>query len=341
MLRYNKYKGYKLIRRLTFILTLITVMTGKIIFSSEVNYVVPSNEEVGYREDGSGAFRTHCLESHITNDDPLMFPNIAGGAHLHVFFGNPKIDSFTTVEDLKNTNHTKCDGGILNKSAYWVPALIGSNGERLKYVDPLFYYKTGYHVPSHLISAPPDGLVMIAGDAKSDRLQSTEVIKIRCASWQSNREWFDPGDPMDHVSFIPSCPLNDLVEVRIVFPQCWNGTDTIAGDYKSHMAYPIKAVPPITGTGYCPQSHPVAIPEISFNFAIYVTNDSGPSQNWRFSSDDKNSKVGGKTLHADWINGWEKDIMATIVRNCLNPGKECMVGLLGNGKKLRPIILEN
>ena len=33
--------------------------------------LVYSNEEVGEREDKTGAFRTNCLESHEANDDPL------------------------------------------------------------------------------------------------------------------------------------------------------------------------------------------------------------------------------------------------------------------------------
>lgn len=36
--------------------------------------LVPGNDIVDDREGGSGAFRTHCLESHTSHDDPLVFP---------------------------------------------------------------------------------------------------------------------------------------------------------------------------------------------------------------------------------------------------------------------------
>jgi len=48
--------------------------------------------------------------------------------------------------------------------------------------------------------------------------------------------------------------------------------------------------------------------------------------------------MGGITLHADWMNGWDPDIMETIVQECLRPARECMVGLLGNGTRLESVL---
>lgn len=302
--------------------------------------VVPTHDIVDEREDGSGAFRTHCLESHTNHDDPLMFPRQPGAAHQHVFFGNPIVDANTTVDDLKNANQTTCDGGKLNRSAYWVPALYDGHGERIEYVEPLFYYKTGYHVPASKIKQPPEGLRIIAGNAKAVTPQGTHVIKFRCATWQSERRWFDLGDPLDHVDYLPDCPQNDLLEIRVVFPQCWDGRNLSAPDQQSHMAYPREAKPPIVGTGACPASHPIAIPEISYNFAIYVTAETGPTSSWRFSSDQTNVTAPGVTLHADWMNGWDPEIMEMIVENCLQSARECGVGLLGDGTRLRPVVKE-
>jgi len=50
---------------------------------------IPAIEEVGEREDGTGNFRTLCLESHINYDDPLVYPGQPRATHQHVFFGNP------------------------------------------------------------------------------------------------------------------------------------------------------------------------------------------------------------------------------------------------------------
>ena len=302
--------------------------------------LVRANDTVDGRKDGSGAFRTHCLESHISRDDPLVYPGQPGAAHVHVFFGNPTVDAHTTVADLGDATRTTCDGNTLNRSAYWVPALYDAQGERIAYVDPLFYYKTGYHVAAASIEPPPVGLRMIAGNAGATTPQGTHVVKFRCASWQTGRRRFDPGDPLDHVDFLPDCAPGDLLEVRVVFPQCWDGRNLSAPDNQSHMAYPHEAKPPVAGTGACPASHPVAIPEISYNFAIYVTAETGPPSTWRFSSDRPDVTAPGASLHADWMNGWNPEIMEAIVENCLRPARECGVGLLGDGTRLSPVVLD-
>ena len=166
--------------------------------------------------------------------------------------------------------------------------------------------------------------------------QSDSVIKYRCGSWTSDRVWFDQGDPLDHVAYLPFCETDDILEIRIVFPQCWDGVNLYKDD-QSHMAYPSKATPPITGTGSCPSTHPIALPEISYNFAIYVSDDTGPPSSWRFSCE---TSAGGLCAHADWMNGWEPVIMEKIVQHCLRPGMECMVSLLGDGTQLRSVITD-
>jgi len=103
------------------------------------------------------------------------------------------------------------------------------------------------------------------------------------------------------------------------------------------MSYPIPAEAPNTGTGRCPDSHPVAIPEISYKFAFEVTQSTGTSDTWYLSSKMNSSHPNGSSLHADWMNGWDPDIMDLIVKNCINPGYDCGVGLLGDGTRLQEI----
>ncbi len=302
--------------------------------------VMNADDVTDFREDGSGAFRTHCIESHISFDDPLVSPGQPGAAHQHVFFGNSIVDAYTTPQSLFQAEETTCDGGTLNSSAYWVPTLFDTNGERVRFIDPLFYYKTGYHLPAKSIQAPPRGLRMIAGNADAQTVQSARVVKFRCSSWMSDKIWFDPGDPLDHVPYLPDCPADDVLEIRIVFPQCWDGENLSSANFQDHMTYPSAATPPVTGTGSCPASHPVAIPEISYNFTVHVDPDRGPTNTWSLSSDMQKTPKPGASLHADWMNGWDPDIMERIVKNCLNPGRECGVGLLGDGEMLRPVILD-
>ncbi len=301
--------------------------------------IIVSDERVGEREDGTGAFRTHCLETHVANDDPLVKPNEPGAAHEHVFLGNPTVDAFTTIDTLIEADETLCDGDTLNRSGYWIPSLYDAFGERIRYVDPLIYYKTGYHLPPNDIVPPPPGLRMIAGDAMASAPQAVAITKFRCGSWTPEEPQFSPGDPLDHIPTLPDCDVGDIVEMRLVFPQCWDGMNLASDDHQSHMAYPEEATAPNPGTGSCPNSHPVAIPEISYNFHVYVTEETGSPSAWRFVTDPTGAD-GGTTFHGDWMNGWDEDVMTTIVENCLHGTLECMVGLLGDGTRLKPVPLE-
>jgi hypothetical protein len=40
------------------------------------------------------------------------------------------------------------------------------------------------------------------------------------------------------------------------------------------------------------------------------------------------------------MNGWNEDVMATIVETCLNDTRDCGVGLLGDGMQLDPVPFE-
>jgi hypothetical protein len=128
--------------------------------------------------------------------------------------------------------------------------------------------------------------------------------------------------------------------MRLVFPQCWDGKTPTLPDHQSHIVYPIPAEAPNVGTGRCPESHPIAIPEISYNFGVRVTEAKGPSSEWRFITDPVDADHGGYSFHGDWMNGWDEEVMEQIVSTCLNEKRECMVGLLGDGTRLRPVPLD-
>lgn len=300
--------------------------------------LVRTDREMGRSGDGTGAFRTECTESHVSFDDPLVFPGQPGATHEHIFFGNPDVDAFTTVENLRMASTSTCQGGALNLSAYWVPSIRDAQGERVEFNGPpLFYYKSGFHIPATEIQAPPEGLAMIAGHSHATTAQSTEAVKYRCESWEPTTPQFDEGDPLDHVPYIPDCDPGDLLEIRIVFPQCWDGVNLSSDDFHAHMAYPIPAEVPHKGTGRCPASHPVPIPEIAYNFSIWITEEMDSPSSWRLSSDNYPDDPGGYSTHADWMNGWHPDIMDRIVSNCINAEADCGVGLLGDGTQLEEL----
>ena len=61
-----------------------------------------------------------------------------------MFFGNTGTDANSTVDSILNSGNSTCAGGILDRTAYWVPALIDGTGNVILPDSAIFYYKTGY-----------------------------------------------------------------------------------------------------------------------------------------------------------------------------------------------------
>ena len=112
---------------------------------SDEFYGRPSKENSpGEQPLGLGNFRVSCLWSHFNYDDPIAAPNEKNGAHLHMFFGNTKTN-YTTLDGplLTASGGGTCNGFALNRSAYWVPALMdGNDNTALVPQSIIVYYKT-------------------------------------------------------------------------------------------------------------------------------------------------------------------------------------------------------
>ena len=61
-----------------------------------------------------------------------------------MFFGNTDINAFSTANTILNSGSSTCNGEELNRSGYWVPALIDEKGYAVVPDDVLVYYK-GYY----------------------------------------------------------------------------------------------------------------------------------------------------------------------------------------------------
>jgi hypothetical protein len=262
-----------------------------------------------------GAFRTSCLFSHMSFNDPIVFPGQPGASHLHSFFGNSGTDAYSTADSIQNSGNSTCRGGTANRTAYWVPAVIDANGNPVKPSEGQFYYKTGYNgIKPSQIQKFPQGLRMIAGNAKS------------AAAGQPNAYWGCNDNYNGHPSSIPTCPVGDNIVMYVVFPQCWDGKNLDSSDHKSHMAY--------ASNGACPSTHPVAIPEISFNIYYKVTSSTN-SKGWRLASDMYDaSQPGGYSAHGDYFEGWDPKVAEAFVNNCDRAQMDCHSHLLGDGRMI-------
>ena len=259
-----------------------------------------------------GAFRTACGYSHTASDDPIVYPGQPGRSHSHTFFGNTGTNADSNSDLIANSGNSTCRGGIINRSAYWVPTMVDTRtSAAVNPEESIFYYKTGYNGvrPADVRPFPP-GLRIIAGDATNRSPEGQ--FRFQC---HNNSQWVG--------QTFPNCPVGDELVVVIFFPQCWDGTHLDSPDHKSHMAYP---------QGSCPASHPVPLPEITFNIHYRVT-EAGQVAHWRLSSDTYTGPA-GYSAHGDWWNGWDPTVMQRWVQNCANLSMDCHAHLLGSGLQM-------
>ncbi|WP_181256696.1 DUF1996 domain-containing protein [Merismopedia glauca] len=261
-----------------------------------------------------GAFRARCFYSHMNYDDPIVFPNQIGASHLHTFFGNTKTNANSTYQSLTTSGNSTCEGGIANRSAYWVPTVMTATGNPVPPSFLLVYYKS---FTTSTVKNIPNALRMVAGSSKAQNAQDPKVTFWECRN---------PSNVVVGTgASIPNCPKNSTLKLRVNFPICWDGFNLDSTDHKSHVSYGVK--------GKCPLSHPVNIPNVGFLVQWNVTTNS--TTGWRLSSDMYDQSIpGGYSAHADWFEGWKPEIRTTWFENCLRGSKDCHVGLLDDGEIL-------
>jgi len=279
-----------------------------------------------------GEFRVVCKVSHMSNDDPLVYPNQPGAAHHHMFFGNTTINSKSDLNNLSNVGNSTCNGGIMNRSGYWAPSMIDTVTNAPIVPDfSIFYYKAA-GAPGAQIKAPPKGLKMIGGNPKGNSVDSAKAA-FTC---------IPPNDGVVrpfwgwHKS-IQACNVGWEMDMTVFFNQCWDGINLDSPDHQSHMAGSSDSnnTPARIAAGTanrCPDTHPIAIPQIALNMRYKVKTGMDLSK-WRLASDNYDKSLpGGYSSHADWINGWDEKIMEGIIKNCINIKGDCHAHLLGAGK---------
>lgn len=269
----------------------------------------------------NSAFRFRCKASHFLYDDPIVFPGQPGKAHLHMFFGNTKANGNSTYESLRQTGDGSCDGGPLNRSAYWMPAVVNENGKVAVPDHITIYYKR--HPGTNRI---PRGLRMIFGF--DHRYPDKKIKRWKCANG---------GGEFETIPEV-NCPADQALMVTLGAPNCWDGKNLDSADHRSHMATGSYNQ---YGENVCPDTHPVNIP--SFTMLISFSHSGfAEYSKWRLASDhvsphDPNSAAlpPGSTMHSDWFGAWDDDVMDMWHDGCMDQFKSCSGGALGMGKQLK------
>ncbi|KAF3008981.1 hypothetical protein E8E13_011506 [Curvularia kusanoi] len=238
--------------------------------------------------------------------DPALFPG-SESPHLHAFDGG---NGLSASSDFDSQMGSSCTTARIkpDKSLYWRPALFWNGNNTGFYKVPetsaKIYYKSGDAGAWANVTEFPEDFNMIAGD-NFKRADGDNPAGVRWACHQadgSDNTIFTNGFP----SGFQSCKYGFATEVT--FPSCWNGNKLDPKNPSAHMAYPNGTG---TGTEKCPSTHRVArFPTIFIEFWYDISSFDGQyastSTPWVLANGDPT----GFGFHADFLNGWEKGVLA-------------------------------
>ena len=268
-----------------------------------------------------GAFRFICNPSHNLADDPILYPGQPGRSHMHTFFGNPSVNAFSNYASLRKNGTSTCQGGPLNRSAYWMPAMMNGAG-RIVMPDYIsVYYKGGRQTQTL-----PRGLRMIFG---YDMARPARRLGSNPDGWPERAMWLC-GSNQNKTPTIPrNCPASSTITVQISSPQCWNGRELDGDDHRSHMAYKRPSA-----RGYvCPNTHLIELPQFSLA-VVYSQGSNYEANNWYLASDrmpGMATLASGSSFHTDWWGAWDDEIMQRWTTNCVRGMKSCSGANYGDG----------
>jgi len=198
--------------------------------------------------------RVYCAVSHFANGDPIAGPLDPGLNPANVYWGNTSAGATSSVQELPNTGNGSCEGGISDRSAYWMPALFDSEGQAVLPEFILVEYKTfvGPGVDRTLVREVPSGLELVA-----DASVAKSAEDSRSAS----------GD-------------DSTTSFLVRFPECLatnpDGTPVLSSpDKTSHLSYSGA----LTANG-CPETHPYRMPQITYKITYALPFDAG----WRLAT---------------------------------------------------------
>ncbi|KAK0653528.1 hypothetical protein DIS24_g5957 [Lasiodiplodia hormozganensis] len=240
--------------------------------------------------------------------DPIINPG-AVSSHVHRVVGGSGIN-FTM--DYNMTRHAGCSSCTVkqDKSSYWIPQLYYTKstdgGLRYELVPDgsVNITYTQIHADGEDIHPFPEGLTMTAGNPFRRNFTGDAMsyaISFRCSDSSVHRSEL----PMD-------CKYSVIATIH--FPFCWNGRDLTSDDFFSHMSYPEKNY----REGKCPQTHPVRVIRLSFDFEFKVAglNDEAYSIQPPFSL--SMGDTTGYGLHGGFVNGWDTETLRSAIDTCVD-----------------------
>ncbi|CAN5184822.1 hypothetical protein BH09PSE3_BH09PSE3_00090 [soil metagenome] len=288
-----------------------------------------------------GAFRFICTASHESYDDPIVYPGQAGKSHLHEFFGNSGTNANSTYASLRTTGNSTCTSKV-NRSGYWMPAMLNGKGSIVRPNFVSIYYK---RLPSTSPECQREGKACVDLPRGLRFIFGYNMLDMSAAP--TGEAYFNcqgPGSTPGHYATIVEaakyCPTGAQLGAIISAPNCWDGVNLDSADHRSHVAYGSYGT---WGYYRCPTTHPYVIPTFTLG-AWFTTDDDlnrsgtwdGTMNSWHLSSDEMmGGKIPGSTFHSDWWGAWDDKVLAMWSENCIDKLLNCSGGDLGNGKQMK------
>jgi hypothetical protein len=247
-----------------------------------------------------GFFRSRCAYSHTAPDDPILMPREPGQSMVHDFFGNATTSAASTGAALRTAAATSCSAPA-DTSAYWFPALY-QHGKRVVPTALLAYYRTAGR-PAASIVPFPLGLQMIAGNETAMTPQPTSI-----AYWSCGAKAAVPRTALPPAA----CPPGSELVLSLNFPDCWDG-HTLAGASQKNVVYAVRR--------RCPADHPIAIPQLSVHVHYPIVRGDGLTLSMGPTANTMPGSI--TTAHADVIDAWQPDVLASLVASCDAAGMRC------------------
>ncbi len=306
-----------------------------------------------------GAFRFNCTAGQVAAIDPIV--NFGGRAsHLHQFFGNVNVQPDSTYASLRANGASTCEpnnpatvsslGIALNRSAYWMPAMLNGKGQvvlpdyvsiyykRRPKSDPMVGANTSYPGHQGIAVDLPNGLKFVFGrdptnpaggqngayfncdgpTATSGHFDNLEIAQANCPSTPTLVKQWDGS----------MLPTYNRIGMVISAPDCWDGKNLDSPNHRSHTSFGSYGY---WGYYKCPPTHPYAIP--GFLMGAWYT--VAPDETYSLSSDSVMTPglPRGSSAHADFFGAWSPVALKLWHDNCIDKLLSCSGFVLGNGKQ--------
>jgi hypothetical protein len=288
--------------------------------------------------DNVGAMRFICGPGPLLKDDPIVFPGQPGRSHLHQTYGNEDFSAFSTYDSLRKHGRSTCSGpaNALNRSAYWMIAMLNGMGAAVVPDNVAVYYKRYPHSSAMCgylrahggdCVMQPNGLRWIMGNNPANWNSHLGAFHWGCINPSTGQTLHkvagDLGSYPTLGDVTPFCTAGWHISLAFDGPGCWDGKNLDTPDHQSHMANEIRAtIPGNNGVpisiNTCPKDHPYMVPNFKLTTAWAVMAGDDTTK-WE-SSADRMCPIfyPGCAVHLDLFDAWDSAQKRNGMENCLN-----------------------